>query len=155
MASRILLAAAIFMLSLITLGSTFPDLDGLRSYLWRSTTHVAQKLISTDQCTILKSLPAKRIAIIGAGSAGASTAYYLTEFLGQCANLEIDVYERSSYVGGRSTTVNVYDDPSNSAELGASIFVAVNQNLVAAYQKFNLSVDDEDLSSTQIGRAHV
>lgn len=53
--------------------------------------------------------------------------------------LNITVYERDGHIGGRSTTVGVYDDEENPAELGASIFVEVNQNLVNAAKEFNLS----------------
>lgn len=53
--------------------------------------------------------------------------------------MNISVFERNDYVGGRSTTVNAYDDPSQPVELGASIFVSVNRNLVSACNAFNLS----------------
>lgn len=53
--------------------------------------------------------------------------------------MNITVYERSDYVGGRSTTVNVYGDPLEPVELGASIFVQVNRNLVNAVNEFSLS----------------
>lgn len=53
--------------------------------------------------------------------------------------MNITVYERLGYVGGRSTTVNVYGDPSEPVELGASIFVQVNRNLVNAVNEFSLS----------------
>jgi prenylcysteine oxidase / farnesylcysteine lyase len=56
---------------------------------------------------------------------------------------KITLYERSSYVGGRSTTVNAYDDPAEPVELGASIFVQVNQILVNAAKGFNLSFTDD------------
>lgn len=52
------------------------------------------------------------------------------------------MFERNSYIGGRSTTVNAYDDPSIPVELGASIFVKVNQILNDAVEKFNLSTSD-------------
>jgi len=53
--------------------------------------------------------------------------------------LNITVYERDSHIGGRSTTVGAYDDHEDPVELGASIFVQVNQNLVNAAKEFNLS----------------
>ncbi|KAL8692793.1 MAG: hypothetical protein Q9224_003887 [Gallowayella concinna] len=83
----------------------------------------------------------RHIAIIGAGSAGASAAYYINRFRQPCHRVDITIYERNHYVGGRSTTVNVYDDPDEPAELGASIFVKVNQNLVNAAERFNLPVN--------------
>lgn len=54
--------------------------------------------------------------------------------------VEIVAFEKSSYIGGRSTTVDAYDDPSLPIELGASIFVGVNYNLVNATQELNLTV---------------
>lgn len=74
----------------------------------------------------------------GAGSAGASAAYYLNKFKNPCDIVNITVFERSSYVGGRSTAVYVYDDPAEPVELGASIFVEVNKNLVSAAREFGL-----------------
>lgn len=58
--------------------------------------------------------------------------------------MEITVYERESYVGGRSTTVNVLDDPAYPIELGASIFVQVNYNLVNASRDLGLTVRSAD-----------
>lgn len=84
----------------------------------------------------------KRVAIIGAGSGGSSSAYYIKQFQSPCQRTKIVVYERASYIGGRSTTVNVYNDPSEPVELGASIFVKVNRNLVAAAKEFGLSTDN-------------
>ncbi|OBT59397.1 hypothetical protein VE04_00509 [Pseudogymnoascus sp. 24MN13] len=83
----------------------------------------------------------KQIAIIGAGSAGSSTAYYLHK-LAQEEGIEVNitVFERSSYVGGRSTTVDAYDDPAHPVELGASIFVSVNEILMNATKEFGLDL---------------
>ena len=97
--------------------------------------------------------PVKSVAIIGAGSGGASAAYYINRFKHPCSRVNITVYERSSYVGGRSTTVDVYDDPAEPVELGASIFVEVNKNLVSAAREFGLAAQGfkpriEDLPNT-------
>lgn len=83
--------------------------------------------------------PVKSVAIIGAGSGGSSAAYYLNRFQHPCSRVNITVYERSSYVGGRSTTVDVYGDPTEPVELGASIFVEVNKNLFSAAREFGLA----------------
>ncbi len=78
---------------------------------------------------------------VGAGSGGSSAAYYLERFASdENIRTNITVYERSLYVGGRSTTVNVYDDPTQPVELGASIFVKANKNLFSAAQEFGLSM---------------
>lgn len=84
----------------------------------------------------------KRVAVIGAGSGGSSSAYYLRKFADLSdIPVNITVFERASYVGGRSTTVNVFDDPTYPVELGASIFVEVNRNLVEAAKEFGLNVN--------------
>lgn len=70
-------------------------------------------------------------------------------------SVNITVYERSSYVGGRSTTVNVYDDPLEPVELGASIFVKVNRNLVNAVDEFGLSLTDDEGAEPDDGAPQV
>ncbi|KAJ5130592.1 Prenylcysteine oxidase [Penicillium bovifimosum] len=87
----------------------------------------------------------KRVAIIGAGAGGSFAAYQLRKLADE-ANTPVDitVYERESYVGGRSTTVDVFDDPAYPIELGASIFVQVNYNLVNATRDLGLTVNSAD-----------
>ncbi|KXS99992.1 hypothetical protein AC579_3028 [Pseudocercospora musae] len=83
------------------------------------------------------------IAIIGAGAAGSSAAYYLHHYaITSRLPLNLTVFERNDYIGGRSTTVSAYDDPTLPVELGASIFVQVNHILTHAVTKFNLSTTD-------------
>ncbi|CUS09717.1 unnamed protein product [Tuber aestivum] len=86
---------------------------------------------------------AKRVAIIGAGSAGSSAAHFLRHFHANTANISrinITIYERNSYIGGRSTTVSAHGNPSYPIELGASTFVPMNENLVNAAKEFDLAV---------------
>ncbi|KOS37865.1 hypothetical protein ACN38_g11319 [Penicillium nordicum] len=87
----------------------------------------------------------KRVAIIGAGAGGSFAAYQLRK-LADKADIPVDitVYERESYVGGRSTTVNVFDNPAYPIELGASIFVQINYNLVNASRDLGLTVSNAD-----------
>ncbi|KAK7540476.1 Prenylcysteine lyase-domain-containing protein [Phyllosticta citribraziliensis] len=90
--------------------------------------------------------PVRNIAIIGAGAAGSSAAYHLSQYASMAGiTTNITVFERSSYVGGRSTTVHAWDDPLEPVELGASIFVKVNHILMDAVQRFNLTVATPDL----------
>ncbi|KAI9428756.1 FAD/NAD(P)-binding domain-containing protein, partial [Russula earlei] len=90
-----------------------------------------------------------RIAIIGAGAGGSSAAFWISKAK-ERYNLDVtvDVYERSDYIGGRSTTAHPYNDTAyEPVELGASIFVGVNKNLQRAVKEFNFSLygfDDED-----------
>ncbi|EME40200.1 hypothetical protein DOTSEDRAFT_56451 [Dothistroma septosporum NZE10] len=80
------------------------------------------------------------IAIIGAGAGGSSTAYFLSKYAHNASiPLNITVFDRNSYVGGRSTIVSAYNDTSLPVELGASIFVDINHILLEAAKEFNLS----------------
>lgn len=85
-----------------------------------------------------------RVAVVGAGAAGSSQAYFLNFLQSQFPSVEFDVtlYEKSGYVGGRSTTVSLpYEN--TYAELGASIFsVPNNLNLAKAVQEFGLELQD-------------
>ena len=74
----------------------------------------------------------------GAGAAGSSTAYYLRQDAAKAGiPVDITVFERSSYIGGRSTTVMAYGD-TEPVELGASIFVDVNEILRNRSAEFGL-----------------
>ena len=92
-------------------------------------------------------LPRPRVAIIGGGAAGTSSAYFLG-FLGtQEPSLacDIDLFESNDYLGGRSTTVqpfDSYDESLTSIELGGSIFVKVNKNIWKAVDTFNLTLQE-------------
>lgn len=87
----------------------------------------------------------------GAGAAGASTAYHLQKFAALSGvPVEITVFERSSYVGGRSTTVNAYDDPQQPVELGGSIFVEVNHILKNATKLLGLHARDSETDDKEI-----
>lgn len=68
-------------------------------------------------------LPAK-VAIIGAGIAGASAAYHLCDQYGH-AGFEITIYEANSHVGGRVNSAKVYDGAyGQQVETGARSFYA-------------------------------
>lgn len=87
----------------------------------------------------------KRVAIIGAGAGGSFAAYQLHKLADEAdIPVDITVYERESYIGGRSTTVNVFNDPAYPIELGASIFVQINYNLVNASRDLGLTVSSAD-----------
>ncbi|KII86384.1 hypothetical protein PLICRDRAFT_164925 [Plicaturopsis crispa FD-325 SS-3] len=104
----------------------------------------------TDQLR-LPSSDSPRIAIIGAGAGGSSAAFWIGKAKERFGiDVAVDVYERESYIGGRSTTVYPYNDSSlEPVELGASIFVTANKNIWRATDEFNLSrVDFEDSDAT-------
>lgn len=85
-----------------------------------------------------------RIAIIGAGPGGSSASYHLRKFAASETGaeevpLDITVFDTNPYIGGRTTTVNAFDDPRYPVELGASIFVEINHILYNATRDFGLS----------------
>ncbi|KKK16375.1 hypothetical protein ARAM_002766 [Aspergillus rambellii] len=120
--------------------------------LWRILCFVPLRNLNV-QSPLGSAVTPKQVAIIGAGAAGASTAYSLRKNAESSGiPINITVFERASYVGGRSTTVNVFDDPANPVELGASIFVNVNHILVNASKELGLnaqSASDERPRETE------
>ncbi|KAI5863861.1 prenylcysteine oxidase [Durotheca rogersii] len=85
----------------------------------------------------------KQVAVIGAGAGGSSAAYHLRKYAQQAGiEVNITVFEKTARIGGRTLTVNVYDDPVFPVELGASIFVAVNHILFNATKEFGLPVTE-------------
>jgi hypothetical protein len=104
-------------------------------------------------------LPKPRVAIIGGGAAGTSSAFFLTHLATADPSLavDIDLFEANDYIGGRSTVAYPYDNESYPAiELGASIFVPANKNLWKAAKHFNLTLqsmhggDDEEADGMAI-----
>lgn len=100
-------------------------------------------------------LPRPRVAIIGGGAAGTSSAYFLHHLGVEEPHLEvdIDIFEANDYLGGRSTVIMPFegeiDDKTDASaspyapiELGASIFVPANENLFKAAKVFNLTLQD-------------
>ena len=73
-----------------------------------------------------------RVAIIGSGIGGASSAYHLA----RTAAVDIDIYDPEP--NGRTCTTKFHGLP---VDLGASIFVAANQFMMNFTQMLNLSLD--------------
>jgi prenylcysteine oxidase / farnesylcysteine lyase len=79
----------------------------------------------------------------GGGAAGSSTAYHLRQYAEQEGiAVNITLFEKRGRIGGRSTTENAYNDPTQPVELGASIFVRANEILWNATQAFDLPLTD-------------
>lgn len=85
-----------------------------------------------------------RFAIIGAGAGGSSAAFWISKSKERFGHdIEVDVYEKENYIGGRSHIVHPYENSSlPSIEYGASIFVSANKNLWRASDEFNLTRRD-------------
>lgn len=75
-----------------------------------------------------------RVAVIGAGAAGSSAAFHLSQF---AEGTDISVFERNNYIGGRVDHVEI---EGKVVELGASIFVHTNHILWESAEMFNLTV---------------
>ncbi|KAF9946981.1 hypothetical protein BGZ72_010964 [Mortierella alpina] len=110
--------------------------------------------LSSGKAAARELVPAKSVAVIGAGAGGASTAYYLNSFLEQPPSTRrvdhsITIFEQSDKIGGRCAVFKVRDQGQQQdkfVEMGASIFVQVNQHLVDAAKEFGLKtkpLDDE------------
>ncbi|KAJ7356980.1 Prenylcysteine lyase-domain-containing protein [Mycena albidolilacea] len=99
--------------------------------------HSGQQLLQPANTT-------PRVAIIGAGAGGASAAFWISKAKERFGlDIEVDVYEKEPYIGGRSTVVFPYGNTSLPAvELGASIFVKANKNMWRAVDEFNLTRRD-------------
>ncbi|GAA5817285.1 hypothetical protein MFLAVUS_010828 [Mucor flavus] len=85
----------------------------------------------------------KSVAIIGGGASGTSTAFWLSNVFPSDGKIQVvsTIFEQSDFIGGRSTTVPIKgDDSLGTIELGASIFVEANKNLMTAAEKFNLEL---------------
>lgn len=115
---------------------------------WVASTASDQVVFDTPVDAPSSSARPPRVAIIGAGAGGSSAAYWLS--LGKKrANItfDIDVYERSDYIGGRSTIVFPYGNADlPHVELGGSIFVDANKNMMRAAKTFGLDIIDSDLN---------
>ncbi|KAF8588432.1 FAD/NAD(P)-binding domain-containing protein [Ramaria rubella] len=95
-----------------------------------------------------------RVAIIGAGAGGSSAAFWLSRAQNRTPehNVFIDVFEKETYIGGRSTVVHPYESVEYApVELGASIFVQANKNLWRATEEFNLSLASFDGEDSELG----
>lgn len=80
---------------------------------------------------------------LGAGAAGSSAAYHLRQYAQQeGVPINITIFEKTEHIGGRTLTVDAFGDELQPIELGASIFVTVNQIMYNATIEFGLSTKD-------------
>ncbi len=132
---------------------------------------VAQEPLLISEPPVAETTVPNRIAIIGAGAAGSSAAFWIAKAKERFGlDVKVDVYDKNSYVGGRkcsilevlsplrsprtpkysyrisltgSTTVFPYGDDSLApVELGGSVFVKVNKILWRAVSEFGLELED-------------
>ncbi|KAF4702845.1 Prenylcysteine oxidase-like [Perkinsus olseni] len=79
--------------------------------------------------------PPCSVAIIGAGMAGASAAYFCSRLFDSETSVKIDVFESSDHVGGRARSV---DCGGRKYEAGASIVHKENKYFVGFCERFGL-----------------
>lgn len=79
-----------------------------------------------------------RIAIIGAGIMGASSAHHLHQLARLCQPLDITVFEAENQVGGRVRSAHVHNEPACDVEVGAAVFTEDDWCLKAAMQEVGL-----------------
>ncbi|KAF9277866.1 hypothetical protein BGZ68_008955 [Mortierella alpina] len=108
--------------------------------------------LSSGKASVKELVPAKSVAVIGAGAGGASTAYYLNSFLERppstrSVDHSITIFEQSDKIGGRCAVFKVRDpglQQDKFVEVGASIFVKVNHHLVDTAKEFGLKTKPLD-----------
>lgn len=61
--------------------------------------------------------------------------------------MNITVFEKTNHIGGRTLTVEAYDNPLEQVELGASIFIEANQILYNASRRFGLPLKEPESGS--------
>ncbi|OWZ79263.1 prenylcysteine oxidase/farnesylcysteine lyase [Cryptococcus neoformans Tu401-1] len=138
-----------------------PSFASHRSISPNEQTGSSEYIIDVD-AEELRGQNGKRIAIVGAGASGSSAAFFLRRAanvverragLGESSLIsDIIVYEKEGYVGGRTTTIYPQDDDrARPQELGGSIFVDSNLNLMKAVKEFNLTLMDPDFGESGVG----
>lgn len=78
----------------------------------------------------------ERVCIIGSGIGGSSTAKFLREL---DADLQLDVFEMRSEIGGRTKTMR-FEGVSESVSLGASIMHKDNRYVMQFAKELNLEI---------------
>ncbi|PPQ78875.1 hypothetical protein CVT24_012285 [Panaeolus cyanescens] len=92
-----------------------------------------------------RSAPPFKVAIIGAGAGGSSTAFWLSQAVKRSNHttaIDIDIYDKLSYIGGRSLVVSLPDVAPYPyhvpVELGAHRFGLHERHLMRAAHEFAL-----------------
>ncbi|WVR03358.1 hypothetical protein IAU60_000349 [Kwoniella sp. DSM 27419] len=104
----------------------------------------------------------KRVAVVGAGASGSAAAFFLRRAGREVERRlgveegsrmgEIVVFDKEGHVGGRSTTVYPHGDKRlRWQELGGSIFVPANRNMMKAAEHFNLTLIDPSYGEQGFG----
>ncbi|PPQ83044.1 hypothetical protein CVT24_011987 [Panaeolus cyanescens] len=89
--------------------------------------------------------PLLRVAIIGAGAGGSSSAFWIARAIKNSnLTISVDLLEQSAFIGGRSFSINQSVSVPFSVELGAHLFEDGHKNMWRASMEFNLPVSRID-----------
>ncbi|KAJ5182654.1 hypothetical protein N7492_000270 [Penicillium capsulatum] len=103
------------------------------------TGHEQKPLVHSD-AAYPSGKDAPRIAIVGAGIAGASAAYHLHE-LGGSSSPSITIYEREQRVGGRIKSIRPLENQAEAFEGGASRFSGDDWCVMEAMEALDLQTN--------------
>lgn len=112
-------------------------------YLFGATLFISQAtsdqvpLVLSPQNITVETRP-KKVAIIGAGVAGASAAYHLHDLTRLWIPVDITIYEREQLAGGRVRSAHVYNQPLKDIETGAATFSEDDRCLIRAMDEVGL-----------------
>ncbi len=85
----------------------------------------------------------ERVAVIGAGVAGLTTAWMLQK------KAAVDLYERNDYAGGHTRTIKVEDGPDAGTPIDMGFIVMNHRNyplLTRLLERLNVELADSDMS---------
>jgi prenylcysteine oxidase/farnesylcysteine lyase len=110
-----------------------PDLSVPQAHVHRVA------IIGKSNSHLLSNKTLTNAIFTGAGAAGSSAAFHIANFSATAQiPVEISIFERLPYIGGRSTTVYAFNSSLEPVELGASIFIAANRVLMDAASRHGL-----------------
>ena len=85
----------------------------------------------------------KKLAIIGSGIAGLSSAYFLQN------DFDVTLFEKNGYLGGHANTRMVHDSQGNSISIDTG-FIVYNEltypNLTKLFHQLQVPIADSDMS---------
>ncbi|MFN7265907.1 MAG: flavin monoamine oxidase family protein [Bacteroidota bacterium] len=91
-----------------------------------------------------------RIAIIGAGIAGLTAAYYLGE-----RGIKARIFEASARAGGRVLSKNIFGHGELTTEIGAEFIDTGHRDLLRLIRKLGLGQDLSDMDTDDLGEKEV
>jgi len=95
--------------------------------------------------TYLSCASSLNVAVVGGGIGGSSASYYIKKYF--CCGHKITLFDKNSYVGGRTLHLSIYDPPSSEenatvVNLGADAWAIVNKYLVELQKELQFPLDE-------------